>query len=73
MATLVEPDGVHEWSISAWGAGHFCYFCKPERYPPMRAGHTLCARCGALIRIGSHDPMNLAMELCPPCEEAVDD
>lgn len=71
MVTLVAPDGTHPWSMAVYGKGHYCYFCKPGRYPPMLEGHTLCSRCGALIQIGTDDPMNLEMALCPPCEEHV--
>lgn len=57
-----------------WGRQrHSCYFCAPDNYPPMPKGHTLCARCGALIITpGTDDPHNLAMTVCPPCDADIE-
>jgi len=53
---------------------HACYFCHPELYPDMPDWHSLCARCGGLIRTAglSGDPMNEAMIICEDCESDLD-
>lgn len=51
---------------------HSCYFCHPEEFTPMLPKHTLCARCGALIEIPDEDPRNMAMRVCPPCDEEIE-
>lgn len=47
---------------------HGCYFCTPELYPPMLREHTLCARCGRLIKISTRDPMNEGGRVCMFCD-----
>lgn len=69
MSTLLKP-APHEWSYVGNNPSglHTCYLCKPQEFPPMPDFHTLCARCGALIRVDELDPMNFAMAVCPPCD-----
>jgi hypothetical protein len=48
---------------------HGCYLCQPFCYPPMIAGHTLCAICGVLHLIDGSDPLIEGMSVCDECDE----
>lgn len=71
MSLRVETvSGPNLWKDFEYKGRHRCYFCRPEAYPPMLKGHTLCARCGQLIYVPElDDPMNDAMVVCEKCEQ----
>lgn len=62
----IVKQAPHEWTALTHGI-YGCYFCQPENFPDMPDFHTLCCRCGNLIKLDYMDPMNLGMEACSTC------
>lgn len=61
-AYLHNPDAPQQF----WR--HHCWSCCPSEFPPMPDFHTLCTRCGDLIKVSELDPFNMAMVACLRCE-----
>lgn len=67
---LAPLGGLGSTAAEEWRRSrHLCRFCRPEQFPPLPPGITLCSRCGD--RMPGEWP-NETYACCEPCEERLE-